>query len=443
MSFLFGGGDKGKKSDSGAVAVDKKSDAGTSIKGEEMKRKKGTKTEERGDGQSDAESETRSQAGSEVGRGDSSSEASSSDVSGKDLGDLDRDMTWREILWSGLIDYGPPYLPYKEHHAPFELVGECSVYNARLWKVHSLLNEKVDPNERDPEDLYYTAGHWCVRNCHYPHLRLLYKAGADLNLLNELGESMLGMACLLKFAEDKYMDNIRIVRFLVENGADIEHRDKAGYAPLDFAALNNHKEISQLLLDNGATVDRENNILVAKRRELLDCVTDPDLYRMLNSKVKVVKALKAAKEALAAEIKRHEDEQQKIRDNQLKFEERRRKKKEEKARIAGEAFHKKQLELIAEAERNDMNQTLGRDNDESKYKYGSWQRDTYGHWEFFKTETKKTKKDIIKEGQKTMESIREKYSFEIYNDRWKSLTDGHELEVKWTKSEPFEVFLYA
>lgn len=280
MSFLFGGGDK-SKSDGGA-GKDNKSDIGSArgsevMKGgkeEERKKKKNKKKEEEDEGKdagdaSDSESEVRSRAGSESDIGarerDNSSEASSSDIAGA-AGDLERDMTWREILWSGLIDYGPPYLPTPESRPHYELIGEVSVYNAKLWKVHALLNEKVDPNERDPDDLFYAAGHWCVRNCHYPHLRLLYKAGADLNILNELGESLLGMACLLRFADDKYVDNIRIVRFLIENGADVEHRDKAGYTPLDFAAMNNHTEICRLLLENGASVDRENTILVAKRR---------------------------------------------------------------------------------------------------------------------------------------------------------------------------------
>ena len=86
-----------------------------------------------------------------------------------------------------------------------------------------------------------------------------------------------------------------------------------------------------------------------------------------------------------------------------------------------------------------MNAALGRDNDETRFKYGSWVRDAYGHWEFFKTETRKKSKDVYKEGEATLKTIREKYAFELYNNRWKSLTDGHELEVKWTKDEAFEV----
>ena len=80
----------------------------------------------------------------------------------------------------------------------------------------------------------------------------------------------------MKYATDKFYDNIRIIRFLIENGADIDHRDKAGCTPSDFAAMSNNKEIIQLLLGNGVSVERNNNILVAKRQELLEHVKDPD-----------------------------------------------------------------------------------------------------------------------------------------------------------------------
>ena len=365
---------------------------------------------------------------------DNNSESEDSQVEELD----DRDMTWREILWSGLVDYGPPYLPPREDQAEYELVGECSIHNSRLWKVHLLLNQKIDPNSRDPEDLYYSAGHWCVRNCHYPHLKLLFKAGLDLNILNELGESMLGMACLMKYAEDKFYDNIRIIRFLIENGADINHRDKAGYTPLDFTTMNNNKEIIQLLLANGANVERNNTILVAKRIELLDHVKDPDTYHLLNSKVKIVKELRAAHRYKNDEILRIIGEKQRIKDQIEKFELKRMLKRAKKQRQAGENFYREQVEKIAREDRIEMNEFLGRYSGDSNYKYGSWVRDNFGKWHWESSETKKSLKDICKEGEERFSKIKDKYSYKLYNDRWKELTDGSELEMTWVKSNPFD-----
>ena len=352
----------------------------------------------------------------------------------------DHDLTWREILWSGLIDYGPPYLPPREDQAEYELVGECSTHNSRLWKVHRLLNQKIDPNSRDPEDLYYSAGHWCVRNCHYPHLKLLFKAGLDLNILNELGESMLGMACLMKYAEDKFYDNIRIVRFLIENGADIDHRDKAGFTALDFAAMNNNKEIIKLLLANGASVERNNNILVAKRKELLDHVKDPDTYHLLHSKVKIVKDLRVAQKYKNHELLRIAEEKQKINDQVEKFELRRMLKRAEKERQAGEMFYKEQVEKMALENRSEMNEILGRCHGESTNKYGSWIKDNFGKWHWEKFLTTKSHNNTYEEGKERLSEIHNKYSYTLYNDRWKDLTEGSELEVTWSKTNLFDQF---
>ena len=102
--------------------------------------------------------------------------------------------SWRDLLWKVLIEYGPPYVkPDPLVVAPFSLIGECSEYNCSLRKVHNYLNMRIDPNERDPDDLYFTAMHWCVRNCHLAALKLLKVAGADLNLLNEFGTSNLSI----------------------------------------------------------------------------------------------------------------------------------------------------------------------------------------------------------------------------------------------------------
>lgn len=261
-----------------------------------------------------------------------------------------------------------------------------------------------------------------------------------LNILNELGESMLGMACLMKYSEDKFYDNIRIIRFLIENGADIEYRDKAGYAPLDFATMNNNKEIIQLLLDNGATVERNNDILVAKRKDLLDHVKDPDTYQILNSKVKIVKELRAAQNYKNEGILRIAMEKQKIKDQIEKFELRRKLKRAEKDRKAGEKFYIEQVERIAQENRDEINEILGRKNEDARYKYRSWVRDIFGKWHWEKTDTTKSHIDIYKEGIEQLCEIKDKYSYELYNDRWKELTEGHELEIKWTKSDVFESF---
>lgn len=71
-----------------------------------------------------------------------------------------------------------------------------------------------------------------------------------------------------------------------KEGADVNWRDKGGYCPIDYAAMNNDMEHIQILLEAGATLRRENAMLRAKRRAILKNVYDPDVYRVLNEHLK-------------------------------------------------------------------------------------------------------------------------------------------------------------
>ena len=44
------------------------------------------------------------------------------------------------------------------------------------------------------------------------------------------------------------------VRLLLDNGADVNHRDRFGYSPLHIAALNEYSYCANLLLANGADI---------------------------------------------------------------------------------------------------------------------------------------------------------------------------------------------
>ena len=46
--------------------------------------------------------------------------------------------------------------------------------------------------------------------------------------------------------------NLRVTRYLIENGANTDLVDKYGRSPLHWAALNRHADIAKELLDRGA-----------------------------------------------------------------------------------------------------------------------------------------------------------------------------------------------
>lgn len=168
------------------------------------------------------------------------------------------------------VDYGPPYTK-----KPFDasLVNECSKPVMNHIELHRLLNNRLDPNIADPEDLYYFPIHWCARNIHFMAMKMLCRAGAKLNVTNELGCSPLDMCVMMKLPPDKRKDQLKMVRYLLENGADPNNRDKGGFSAIDQAAINQDLEIIQLLLEHGANVLRENYTLVAKRNHILRYVS--------------------------------------------------------------------------------------------------------------------------------------------------------------------------
>merc|ERR1719510_675057 len=50
-----------------------------------------------------------------------------------------------------------------------------------------------------------------------------------------------------------------VIQVLLDNGANVNHQDKKGYTALMKAAQYGHKEVVQLLLDNGANIDKQDS----------------------------------------------------------------------------------------------------------------------------------------------------------------------------------------
>ncbi|XP_034648385.1 protein phosphatase 1 regulatory subunit 12C isoform X3 [Trachemys scripta elegans] len=72
-----------------------------------------------------------------------------------------------------------------------------------------------------------------------------------VNGTNADGISALHQACI--------DENLEVVQFLVENGADVNQADNEGWTPLHVAASCSYKEIAQYLLDHGAQVAAVNS----------------------------------------------------------------------------------------------------------------------------------------------------------------------------------------
>ena len=76
--------------------------------------------------------------------------------------------------------------------------------------------------------------------------RILIKAGADINIKDNDGNSALLLAMK---KDDKDM-----IEFLIKNGADVKVKNKVGDSPLTFALRNIDIELARSFLDNGAKI---------------------------------------------------------------------------------------------------------------------------------------------------------------------------------------------
>jgi ankyrin repeat protein len=55
------------------------------------------------------------------------------------------------------------------------------------------------------------------------------------------------------------LGNVKIAKFLLDNGANYEAKNKFGYTPLMYASMDNNVEIVRLLLSAGANLNEKNN----------------------------------------------------------------------------------------------------------------------------------------------------------------------------------------
>ena len=93
----------------------------------------------------------------------------------------------------------------------------------------------MNPNYRDEYDLYYTAMHWCARRCHLRAMRMLRRARAEVNILNEFGQSPLILSALTRHPPPMTHKQQKTIKYLINQGALVNLRDRGGYCALDYA----------------------------------------------------------------------------------------------------------------------------------------------------------------------------------------------------------------
>ena len=146
----------------------------------------------------------------------------------------------RRILLSGLVNV----------NVPFMWGTKTPIYSAasegRIDLVRRLLDAKADPNMGAESSLLRSESpfHAAVSHDHFEVSKLLLEKGA---ILNKKGSPLcwLSKTCQLK-----------MVKLLLDHGADLNQHDEEGYTPLSIAAYHGRADIMKLLLDAGAEPEK-------------------------------------------------------------------------------------------------------------------------------------------------------------------------------------------
>ena len=335
------------------------------------------------------------------------------------------------------MDYGPPYEVLSED--------EMVIYHAEIQEpglptlqLHYFLNKKVSPNLSNPEDMYNFPIHYVCRYANMLQLRMIVRAGSGLDHTNELGMTGLSICCMIKQPPDKKLNQVKIVDYLIRLGADVNIRDKAGLCAIDFATMNGDLIIVQKLLAAGARVGRENISLVAKRKNILDFASNPEIYKLLNEKQKVENAEVARKEEVKMQYRVFAEEERRLKKlyaaiDKKKMDEIKRKEVKEKEKLDNE------IKRMRMARLQDDNKVLEKQLEEKKKsKYGEWRKDIYNRWAYVECKPTNNLNEIYVQGKRDMVMLRDKYNIKQYDKLWSTLTNGKNIEVEWNKDGTFD-----
>jgi len=126
-------------------------------------------------------------------------------------------------------------------------------YAYDLEAAQVLLKHGADINSQRKSD-GATALHVSASRSPYndmKRMRWLIAQGADVNIRKNDGLTPLGVAIK--------RDRLDALKYLVEHGADINCRDEDGRTPLHYAAIMGRKEIAEILINKGADINSLDN----------------------------------------------------------------------------------------------------------------------------------------------------------------------------------------
>ncbi len=345
-----------------------------------------------------------------------------------------------------LVDYGPPYRPWKDEDIePFPIVDCCADMNISYVKLHRLLNARVDPNIPDDEDFYNRGMHYCGRHLHFLAARMLRRAGAEINVVNEWGQSPLHLVCMnvqVMENDQRGPRQIKFVQWFIDQGINIHLRDKGGNEPLDFACMSNNMPLIELLIEQGARFRRDNYVFRGKRKPLLENISDPEVYKFVREHIMEEEDSFQAREAEKKRVKEEAEYDKNVQRNLESL---------AKKKVAKEQKQKEKLEfetkMAKKAAREKSIQTsmdsLTKAKKERDRMFGEWVPDEQRNWHW-KGSSQMASADEVSaklhgDSVRLMKKLHSKNKKAIFEERWRAMGGGGEIEVPWSRSQHFEV----
>jgi len=162
------------------------------------------------------------------------------------------------FLYLCLTALVPTYLLANDNHEPFIELKDTDrllfyAQNGNLAETDRLLKKGVPVDSPDTHE--HNSGETplmkAVLNGDTRMVKLLLQYGADINALDKQGESALLVAA--------YMGDEKMVRYLVNQGARLKTRSAKGVTPLLTAADQGHFNLVRFFLEKGASVHEKTN----------------------------------------------------------------------------------------------------------------------------------------------------------------------------------------
>mmetsp|Transcript_7008 Transcript_7008/g.22758 ORF Transcript_7008/g.22758 Transcript_7008/m.22758 type:complete len:390 (-) Transcript_7008:30-1199(-) len=207
---------------------------------------------------------------------------------------LARAKEFKQQAYKFFVHYGPPY---KEEYGG-NLPEECNDPNASRMDIHGLLNDGGDPRVGNKLDFGNTPLHYAARYCNMGLAKMLLQAGARPAQLNELGMNALGTAAMFNPPAPRCAKHLKLCKWLVDHGADVNNVDKGGHTALEIAAGWGNLPLCSLLLECGARVHRELTMLSIMSPSAVDVAATDDVRALVKTReAQEVTAATAKKEA--------------------------------------------------------------------------------------------------------------------------------------------------